>query len=171
VNDDGRLAADEMPEALRGALARWDANRDGSLDPKEYEAHYQDHLGRLSRDVIEGRIDLGLKRGGPRPPPSPPSPPPVPEPRRPVVYRYGRLPAGLPDWFARLDTDKDGQVGLYEWLRSGQARGEYLKMDVNRDGFLTAEELLRHLRAVGGSPSDSKAGQSLTVKGPNPKGR
>jgi hypothetical protein len=173
VNEDGWLGPDEMPDGLRGALARWDANRDGVLDLKEYEAYYQDHLGRLSQDVIAGKIDLRLKRGGPRPsPPTPP--PPAPELSRPVVYRYGRLPAGLPDWFAHLDTDKDGQVGLYEWLRGGRPRAEFLKMDINRDGFLTAEELLRHLRA-GGSPPDPRAGPSLTwngpPRGPNPKGR
>jgi hypothetical protein len=64
--------------------------------------------------------------------------------RRPIVYRVGKLPKGLPSWFAELDTDKDGQIGLYEWKAAGRSVSEFLAMDQNGDGFLTVEEILRY---------------------------
>lgn len=60
-----------------------------------------------------------------------------------VAIRYGKLPKGLPDWFVKLDTDKDGQIGLYEWLAAKKPTKEFLEMDLNGDGLLTAEEYLR----------------------------
>jgi hypothetical protein len=50
----------------------------------------------------------------------------------------------LPAWFEQLDTNQDGQVSLYEWRVSGRPIAEFLCMDRNDDGFLTAEEVLRY---------------------------
>jgi hypothetical protein len=66
---------------------------------------------------------------------------------RPTVYRVGKLPKGLPSWFSQLDRDNDGQVGLYEWKAAGRSTSEFLAMDANGDGFLTAEEVLRFQKA------------------------
>lgn len=165
LNGDGVLSAEEAPDILRGERARWDGNRDGFIDPGEYWTYYQGRLESLSEQVAAGEIDLGLKRGGPG---QSPVPAPKVEPR-PAVNRPGPVPAGLPDWFARLDTDRDGQVGLYEWRRAGRPLNEFLGMDANDDGFLTAEELRRHLaqqpqnRATnptrGGPPKVSTSGK------------
>lgn len=87
-----------------------------------------------------------------------PNSPPQEEPDepKPVVYRYGHLPDGLPPYFTDGDFDKDGQVGLYEWVNywdpdgAGLSAGkidEYKDLDLNRDGLLTAEEYLRALKA------------------------
>ena len=62
---------------------------------------------------------------------------------RPAVYRYGKLPKEAPSWFTELDTDKDGQIGLYEWRKAGRPMSEFAEMDLNNDGFVTAEEWLR----------------------------
>jgi Ca2+-binding EF-hand superfamily protein len=51
----------------------------------------------------------------------------------------------LPDWFAKYDTDGDGQVGLYEWVKAGRPVVEFQAMDRNGDGLLEAAELLRYL--------------------------
>lgn len=59
---------------------------------------------------------------------------------RPEVYRFGKLPKGIPSFFEELDTDQDGMVGLYEWRRGGRAIDEFVKMDLNKDGYLTAQE-------------------------------
>jgi hypothetical protein len=96
--------------------------------------------------VVSGQIDLGLKRGGPTGSAAPTvRVTVVPEEPRPAVLRPGKLPAGLPEWFLKLDTDGDGQVGLYEWRVSGRPLQEFVAMDLNGDGFITCEELLRYL--------------------------
>jgi len=65
------------------------------------------------------------------------------EPERPITYRGNNLPAEL-DWFQQLDTDHDGQVGLYEWKASGRPISEFEKRDLNGDGFITAEEIIKY---------------------------
>lgn len=69
------------------------------------------------------------------------------EDARPVVHRYGKLPKELPGWFEQLDTDKDGMVGLYEWRRDKRKTEAFVEMDLNGDGYLTADEWLRYSRA------------------------
>jgi hypothetical protein len=56
-----------------------------------------------------------------------------------------RLPRGLPDWFARNDTNGNGQIEMREYSTtwSNTKAGEFLKYDLNRDGVITAEECLR----------------------------
>jgi hypothetical protein len=66
--------------------------------------------------------------------------------KRPVVYRAGKLPNGLPAWFAQFDTDGDGQIGLYEWVKGGRPVEQFRQMDRNDDGFLTIDEVLHFLR-------------------------
>jgi hypothetical protein len=68
------------------------------------------------------------------------------EEERPVAMRYGKLPQGLPGWFDELDTDKDGQVSLYEWRKGGRDTKEFIEMDLNGDGLVTADEYLRFAR-------------------------
>src|SRR5579872_4336844 len=67
--------------------------------------------------------------------------------RRPVTVK-------LPDQYRSKDTDKDGQIGMYEWPRSDYAT--FRKLDLNGDGFLTAQELIR-------GPSSKKASISLAA--------
>jgi RNA polymerase sigma factor (sigma-70 family) len=62
----------------------------------------------------------------------------------------------LPAWFAQLDSDRDGQVGLYEWKAAGRSIDEFLKMDKNSDGFLTVEEVLAY-QAEHGTPGSGNA--------------
>src|SRR5205823_4552005 len=57
-----------------------------------------------------------------------------------------KLPTGLPKWFTELDLNKDGQISLYEWTKGGRDVEEFLAMDRNDDGYLTAEEALRYLK-------------------------
>jgi hypothetical protein len=84
------------------------------------------------------------------------------EEKKPTFHRVGKLPKGLPDWFVRLDTDHDGQVGLYEWKEAGRSLDEFRKLDRNGDGFITVEEALHSVKIVaansGGPGTPSRAG-------------
>jgi Ca2+-binding EF-hand superfamily protein len=55
----------------------------------------------------------------------------------------GTLPKGLPSWFEDLDKNQDGEISLREWLRGGKTREEFREFDLNDDGLITAEEVLR----------------------------
>lgn len=70
----------------------------------------------------------------------------TPDVRRDELYVLGestqtrRVKAStLPEAFRSMDTNKDGQIGLYEWERAKYA--EFRRLDKNKDGFLTPQEL------------------------------
>ena len=140
-NNDGKLAGEELPESLREQAPKWDRNRDGGIDADEYRNYYQTRLQVVSDKVASGEIPIKLpkgetvqglidKEGGPRPgggaKPAKAAPP-------------------LPAWFAEYDTDKDGQVGLYEWRRKDKWIADFAAMDRNGDGYLTPAELTHYL--------------------------
>ena len=64
----------------------------------------------------------------------------------------GTIPKGVPAWFAELDTNKDGQVSLYEWRKAGRKTDDFLKYDLDGDGFITASEILRYLKSQSNRP-------------------
>ena len=157
-NGDGILSSDEMPEFLRGQVRevgrQWRrVDRPGrvpGLFPGEPELGVGE--GGLRRDS-----DQGAEGGNPRGPAVPTSKAvtPVPPARSPA----GPAPAKPPEWFARLDEDGDGQVGLYEWKRAGRPIAEFLAMDRNHDGFLEVKELLAYLAEHSASESRGKKGR------------
>lgn len=153
LDGDGVLSANELPDSLRSERGRWDMNGNGFIEPAEYWAYYQGRLGWLSEQVASGQIEMRV--GGQSVSATSTSP----EEPRPTVFRAGKLPAGLPSWFAQLDTDGDAQLGLYEWKKSGKPLQEFLGMDRNGDGFVTVDELLRYLaqqpRNKSGGPTGS----------------
>jgi hypothetical protein len=75
-----------------------------------------------------------------------------PEPASAPARRPGGN-ADLPQWFRELDTDGDGQVGLYEWrLGAGRLASEFSLLDPDGDGLLTPDELRRFLQMHPESP-------------------
>jgi EF hand len=124
---DGVLSGDELSPALRAGRGKWDADRDGGVSKSEYRAYFASRIRQWQNDQNSGAGRDSADRA------------------RPMVYRAGRLPPDLPDWFARLDADGDGQVALYEWRESGWAIEEFRQLDRNDDGFLTADELAWHV--------------------------
>lgn len=88
-----------------------------------------------------------------------PDEPPPPEDKRPVVYRAGNLPTDVPSWFAALDTDRDGQVGLYEWKNAGRSVSDFQALDLNGDGFITIEEAERYQKTQATAVASNGAGQ------------
>lgn len=144
-NGDGLLSADEMSDALKSEREKWDTNKDGFIDLTEYKAY-------TSARFQQRQDERGKSDGGPPGPNGdfPPLPGGTEQPeepdQRPVVYRAGKLPKELPSWFVELDTDVDGQVGLYEWVKAGRPIDEFRSMDTNDDSFLTPEEALRYTK-------------------------
>jgi|GEM_PF-5673102 len=136
LNGNGVLNADEMPEALRSQLAQWDANRDKTISFEEYTPYYQASLKLIAEGVAAGEIPLRLPK-----PAVADDPALVEKPRAAVAKPV----PGLPDWFAQCDLDGDGQVGLHEWRKKGGSIKDFVAMDQNGDGFLTAKELLTYL--------------------------
>jgi Ca2+-binding EF-hand superfamily protein len=155
-NGDGKLNEDEMPRPLRGQLDRWDINKDGLIDLNEYKAYYRDRMtNRMNNNNQRNNVtfttdavvdDAPLKR--------------------PDVYRYGNMPANLPAWFTELDTDQDGQIGLYEWRKAGKSLAEFKQYDRNDDGFITADEVLRWMAKNG--QLEQSPGTVLAQGAPNP---
>jgi Ca2+-binding EF-hand superfamily protein len=127
-NRDGRLDSAEIQRSsrLRTEWERWDTSRDGSLDFNEL------------RPFLEGRN----QRNGPT---TTASGSPSGTPQSPEMaggFRPGKLPPNLPEWFTELDRDNDGQVALHEW--KDRPLEDFMRIDRNRDGFLTIEETVRH---------------------------
>jgi Ca2+-binding EF-hand superfamily protein len=142
-NGDGLLNYDEMPESLRVEREKWDTNKDGFIDLNEYKAYIQARVQQMRQE--RGMGGMGMDAFLP-----PGSSTDDEEEKKPVVYRVGSLPKGLPAWFTELDEDEDAQIGVYEWKRSGRSMAEFNKIDRNGDGFLTVDEVLRYV----GQPVD-----------------
>ena len=145
-NGDGFLNTDEMPEALKNDLARWDINHDQLIDRNEFRAYF---LARFAQGdarqanpvtiILEEEFD-----------------------KRPTVLRAGKLPKEL-KWFSDLDIDKDGQIALWEWRQAGKSIEEFQSYDRNDDGFITPEEALRVMNARSGNGKNQAEGDDEGV--------
>lgn len=136
-NGDGFLNQDEMPDQLKAELSKWDGNRDNLISLDEFKIYYVARMQsrRGGRDQGPNPVTIILEEEDLE--------------TRPVVYRAGKLPTKeLPSWFMELDTNKDGQVALYEWYKGGKDVDEFRDWDRDNDGFITAEEALRKQRTV-----------------------
>jgi hypothetical protein len=136
-NKNGQLEREEWGR-MRGNPQRADRNRDQVLTVDELAQHLATYADR--RDSAKGTKSPGTgnqasssfaKRG----------------PRQPIRFLrpHERLPAGLPEWFVRKDTNGDGQVSMSEFSTSWTAgvREEFATADVNRDGFVVPSECLK----------------------------
>lgn len=127
-NSDGVLASDEIPDRLRGDLDQLDGNGDGILSAEELAKRYA-------------------------PPPSNGDDESAGTSGQAFPFRTGpNYPAGLPSWFQQSDSNRDGQVAMYEWDRRQLA--QFKNYDRNTDGFITADEAIRsNRRATGTTPT------------------
>lgn len=127
---DGMLQYDEMSETLQNERDKYDTNHDGMIDLTEFKAYVAARFGGQDGNKPAAKPGDGEKD------PNAPE-----EKKKPTIIRAGNLPKDFP--FAALDTDHDGQIGLYEWKGSAE---DFRKYDLNGDGFITPEELTRCLK-------------------------
>ncbi|HEY1375399.1 MAG TPA: hypothetical protein VGF55_01315 [Gemmataceae bacterium] len=151
-NGDGLLQVTEMSDRLRPVWEKFDANKDGAISLDEVKAYLRD------RDQTRQQEQASAAPPQTHPgepahaapadglPPAPDAVPAQEEDKRPVMYRIGKLPKELPGWFADLDSDKDGPVALYEWVKGGRSIDEFKLMDRNDDNLLTIEEVLGYVK-------------------------
>ena len=143
-NRDGKLSYDEVNDnsPLKSAFKESDTNQDGYIDLNEYKAYIAARFGGGSGDAnassygsYAGNGNYGGSGRDPRN---------EKKEDLAVAIRYGKLPVGLPNWWDSLDTDKDGQIGLYEWRADGRDVKEFQKMDLDGDGLVAPQEWLRY---------------------------
>jgi Ca2+-binding EF-hand superfamily protein len=158
-NGDGYLNNDEMPEELRAERDKWDTDHNGLIDLNEFKAYFQARMQqRMSENGLgnwwaNSSIQAIL-----------PAAPAEEEEKKPVVYKVGKLPKELPAWFQQLDTDKDAQIGLYEWKAAGRSIMEFQEIDRNQDGFLTVDEVLAYeAKKKNGGNEVASAGRAGTA--------
>jgi EF hand len=163
-NQDGVLSNDELSDTLQAERDKYDANHDGTIDLNEYRAYIQARRDNPSGDNRGGPGGaLGMLGGLPQLPR-----PGAEERERPTMYRAGSLPRDFP--YARLDTDLDGQVGLYEWKAGGMRIGDFLGMDLNSDGFMTVDEYYRWKKRGEEEARKSMGLTGLAMNGRGPGG-
>jgi Ca2+-binding EF-hand superfamily protein len=75
-----------------------------------------------------------------------------------LSVRVGALPEGLPPWFKALDKDGEGQITLQDWRAAGRSLGEFRRYDLNDDGIVTAEEVVRYLKQTGQLKPNNRPG-------------
>ncbi|HLW65550.1 MAG TPA: hypothetical protein VKS79_09545 [Gemmataceae bacterium] len=131
---DGVLSGDEIPNELKLELDKWDTNKNGTIELEEFKPWFAARMAARQQDWNNMQQMAPAQEE------------PADEPdRKPTIYRKGKLPKEL-DWFEKLDTDGDGQVGLYEWRQAKRSIKEFKEMDLNGDGFITVEEAMFYVK-------------------------
>jgi len=161
TNGDGLLQVNEMSERMRPVWEKFDTNHDGAIDLNEFKSYMRSVFqeGQSGR-TAEAQPPASVAPMIPVPDSGSPA---EEEDRRPTVFRAGKLPKDIPGWFEQLDTDRDGQIGLYEWVKADRSIDEFRAMDRNEDGFLTIDEIMVYVRAK--NPGGSQ-GESVAIAGP-----
>jgi hypothetical protein len=164
LNKDGKLSLDEISDRspLKASFKETDTNGDNSIDLTEYKAYIAARFGgdeSGSYGSYAGNGNYGRDGRDKKE-----------KEELPVAIRYGKLPAGLPSWWDGLDTDKDGQIGLYEWRADGRDIKEFQKMDLDGDGLLAPQEWQRYNVLATEQAKAIAAEEEIGGSTPSPRG-
>jgi Ca2+-binding EF-hand superfamily protein len=148
---DGFLGDNEMMGNLAVEKDRWDGNGDGRMDLAEWREYTKAFIARQRRsathpgDRVRGFGPKPGGRGAARPPlrGGGLSRPGAEGNAKGTASHAAKLPSNLPAWFRDCDTGADGQVALHEWKRKKRTVRDFHKYDLNEDGFITIEEMIR----------------------------
>lgn len=175
-NGDGFLQVEEMSENLQAEKDKWDTNKDGRIDQDEFREYMKAWYEKKQAERGENGGDSGGGSGdgrGSLPPGASiggDERPAYDLDKKVVVLRAGKLGDKMPAWFTEYDLDKDAQVALYEWKEKGGELAEFRKWDLNGDGFITPDEVLRVL-ATGKDPNAAPSGSDSRVASAGGPGR
>ena len=139
TNNDGRIDQDEiarMPQGFRDMMAA----RGITMQPG---MSVDDFRNTMREQFSQGRDGAMSPFGGPRPgdPNSTSSSPNAPF----IPKEKERVTIDLPPKYSELDTDFDGQIGMYEWLLAKRESLDLFdQIDIDEDGLLTPAELQKH---------------------------
>ena len=123
-------------------MRRYDRNRDRSLELRELRSTGLsmrevdvDQNEALSREELERWLS------------------------REMELRADDLTDVLPAWFFERDANGDGQIQMTEFAAEWDEDklGEFEQLDLNQDGIVTGEELLKSAAVVGGTFANQKA--------------
>jgi len=155
-NGNGLLDLDELSPILAQERDRWDTNHDNAIDLNEYSRYFENR----KQQVL---LTIEPKQPKPSQPPLQPLPGEQPSrieqprPSLPPIQPSKPETTKLPKWFIEVDTDDDGQIGLYEWKHVDLIVAEFVAMDRNGDGFLTEGEILSFLKSHPAAPPQVSA--------------
>jgi len=142
ANRDGFLGKEECSPGLQERFEQADTDKDGKIGPSEF----RDYL--IARVKYESQFAPQPEEKGkgdrPKEEPAKPATDNPEEPKAVVYHDAKNLPKELPGWWRELDTDKDLQIGLYEWVAAKRSIAEFKAMDLNGDGILEVAEYLRY---------------------------
>ena len=160
---DGYLSYEEMTETLQAEKDIWDRNKDGKIDIDEWREYIEAFTVHQRRLAAE---EEAARRGGTKGPRRGPR---VTGPWRGNQGKSilqalkerdlarssadenlqgtgspdARPESNLPPQFRHYDTNGDGQIALHEWRARNGTLEDFQKYDLDDDGFITVEELLR----------------------------